>query len=51
MLRYFEAMATGTPAVPRGDSQPQTEAGDGPILGSRDAEARPSANERVIDTE
>ena len=36
MLRYFEAMATGTPAVPRGDAQSEARAeevgADGPIL-------------------
>jgi regulator of protease activity HflC (stomatin/prohibitin superfamily) len=32
MLRYFEAVATGTPAVPRGDSLAQPEAVDGAIL-------------------
>jgi regulator of protease activity HflC (stomatin/prohibitin superfamily) len=47
MLRYFEAVATGTPAVPRGDNAPQSEAADGPILGSGDAEARPRANDQV----
>ena len=47
MLRYFEAVATGTRAVPRGDNAPQSEAADGPILGSGDAEARPRANDHV----
>jgi regulator of protease activity HflC (stomatin/prohibitin superfamily) len=51
MLRYFEAMASGTPAVPRGANPPQSEAADGPILGSRDVEARPRANDQVIDKE
>jgi hypothetical protein len=51
MLRYFEAVASGAPAVPRGDNPPQSEAADGPILGSRDAEARPRANDQVIDKE
>jgi len=51
MLRYFEAVATGTPAVPRADNPPRSEAGDGPILGSRDPEARPNANDRVIERE
>jgi hypothetical protein len=51
MLRYFEAVATGTPAVPRGDDAPKSEAADGPILGSRAAEAGPRANDRVIDKE
>jgi regulator of protease activity HflC (stomatin/prohibitin superfamily) len=51
MLRYFEAVATGTPAVPRGDNPAQSEAADGPILGSGDADARPRGNERVIDKE
>ncbi len=46
MLRYFEAMATGTPAVPRGESPPQNEAGDGPILGTVDADARTRATRR-----
>src|SRR4051794_20445659 len=46
MLRYFEAMATGTPAVPRSDSPPQNEAGEGPILGTVEAEARTRATER-----
>ena len=36
MLRYFEAMATGTPAVPRGHEQPEVSGEDaieaGPIL-------------------
>ncbi|HEX5860272.1 MAG TPA: slipin family protein [Nocardioides sp.] len=35
MLRYFEAVATGTPAVRRADLQPEpvgADAGDGPIL-------------------
>jgi len=49
MLRYFEAMATGTPAVPRGDSAPASEAADGPILRSGDTEAAPRTNDRVID--
>ncbi len=44
MLRYFEAMATGTPAVPRSDPA-RTGSADGPILGS----ARPTADDRVSD--
>jgi regulator of protease activity HflC (stomatin/prohibitin superfamily) len=45
MLRYFEAVATGTPAVPRDGARPQTEAGAGPILGTPDVEAHPTADE------
>jgi regulator of protease activity HflC (stomatin/prohibitin superfamily) len=45
MLRYFEAVATGTPAVPRTDNRPQGEAGAGPILGTPDGEALPRAND------
>ena len=51
MLRYFEAVATGTPAAPRGEVPPHREAVDGAILASRDAGARPGANERVIHEE
>ncbi|HEU4811090.1 MAG TPA: slipin family protein [Nocardioides sp.] len=32
MLRYFEAVATGTPAAPRGDGAPPAEATSAPIL-------------------
>jgi regulator of protease activity HflC (stomatin/prohibitin superfamily) len=32
MLRYFEAVATGTPAAPRAAGPPHTEAADGAIL-------------------
>ena len=49
MLRYFEAVATGTPAVPRGDNTSESEATDGPILGSQGADERPRVNDRVID--
>jgi hypothetical protein len=49
MLRYFEAVSTGTPAVPRRDQAPQAEAADGPIL--RAPDARSSANDRVVDQE
>jgi regulator of protease activity HflC (stomatin/prohibitin superfamily) len=45
MLRYFEAVATGMPAVPRGESPPQDDAVDGPILGTVDAEPRPASTE------
>jgi regulator of protease activity HflC (stomatin/prohibitin superfamily) len=52
MLRYFEAMATGMPAVPRTEDAPQSEAAArGPILGSPDAGTPTRANERVIDKE
>jgi regulator of protease activity HflC (stomatin/prohibitin superfamily) len=51
MLRYFEAVATGTPAVPRGDSPPRSEAAEGPILASGDSEPRPTANDRAVDKE
>src|SRR3954451_850490 len=44
LLRHFEAVATGTPAVPRSDPA-RTESADGPILGS----ARPTAEDRVSD--
>jgi regulator of protease activity HflC (stomatin/prohibitin superfamily) len=40
MLRYFEAVAKGAPAVPKAADTPQVEAGEGPILG---------ADERVTD--
>jgi regulator of protease activity HflC (stomatin/prohibitin superfamily) len=45
MLRYFEAVAKGAPAVPRGDESPASELKGGPILGSRNAEQHPGANE------
>jgi regulator of protease activity HflC (stomatin/prohibitin superfamily) len=32
MLRYFEAIAAGTPAAARADAAPYTEATDGPVL-------------------
>jgi hypothetical protein len=32
MLRYFEAVATGSPAVPRGQEMGQRESGDKAIL-------------------
>jgi hypothetical protein len=51
MLRYFEAMASGTPVAPRADDPRLGEAASGPILGSPDHEERPSANERVVDQE
>ncbi len=49
MLRYFEAVASGMPAVPRADDGPQAQAqaqavGE-PILTSGDTEADPSATE------
>jgi len=47
MLRYFEAVSTGTPAVPRRDQASQAEAVDGPIL--RAPDPHPRANDRVID--
>src|SRR3954463_8623642 len=40
MLRFFEAAARGGAARPRSDSPPQNEAGEGPILGTVEAEAR-----------
>jgi regulator of protease activity HflC (stomatin/prohibitin superfamily) len=45
MLRYFEAMAASTPAVPRADNRPEVQATGEPILTSRDTEADPSATE------
>jgi regulator of protease activity HflC (stomatin/prohibitin superfamily) len=51
MLRYFEAVATGTPAVPRGGSPPRSEAAEGPILASGDSEPRPTSNDRAVDKE
>jgi regulator of protease activity HflC (stomatin/prohibitin superfamily) len=51
MLRYFEAMATGTPAMPRGDTSPRSDTAEGPILESRDTETRPRANDRTVGKE
>jgi regulator of protease activity HflC (stomatin/prohibitin superfamily) len=51
MLRYFEAVAKGAPAVPQADDAPPDELEGGPILGSRDAGARQGTNDRVIDRE
>jgi hypothetical protein len=42
MLRYFDAVAKGAPAVPRRDDELEATAGDGPIL---------STDERIIDRE
>jgi regulator of protease activity HflC (stomatin/prohibitin superfamily) len=42
MLRYFEAVATGKPAVPRGESLPPAEAADTGILKEAEAPAEPS---------
>jgi regulator of protease activity HflC (stomatin/prohibitin superfamily) len=41
MLRYFEAVATGTPAPPRPSIPPHGETADGPILQPEDRQARP----------
>jgi len=51
MLRYFEAVATGIPAAPRGDDAREGAAAAGPILGAPDADARPRTNDRVTDQE
>jgi hypothetical protein len=47
MLRYFEAVATGTPAVPR--TQPETSAGGsgGPILEEHEPPTR--LHDRTVD--
>jgi regulator of protease activity HflC (stomatin/prohibitin superfamily) len=37
MLRYFEAVATGTPAAPRGQPEASGEGSDGPILEEHEA--------------
>ena len=41
MLRYFEAVATGTPAAPRGEIPPYGESTDGPILQPEERRAKP----------
>jgi regulator of protease activity HflC (stomatin/prohibitin superfamily) len=43
MLRYFEAVAQGAPAVPQRSDLPRAESG--PILGSSETDAEPSAGE------
>src|SRR3954451_20242517 len=49
MLRYFDAVASGSPAVPRSANLAQPEAADGPILASPAPEAHPSVNEPTVD--
>ena len=41
MLRYFEAVATGTPAAPRAEIPPYGGTTDGPILQPEERQARP----------
>jgi regulator of protease activity HflC (stomatin/prohibitin superfamily) len=48
MLRYFEAVASGAPAVPRRTDPPEGDAAQGPILGSP-AAGYLDADEPVID--
>ena len=41
MLRYFEAVATGTPAAPRAEIPPYGKSTDGPILQPEERRAKP----------
>ncbi len=53
MLRYFEAVATGTPAAPRGTEQPETHGEDaaeaGPILEEHEPPTPLGRRDRAVD--